>query len=150
MSTTSTRIRRLTATALTALALLGATATTADAAVVAPAAHVAGHVMIPAHVQHVRAHSTITAQVSTGWVRPWQAFRVYGKATTATHVKAGSWVTVQRWQNKRWENLPVHAAVNSHGQYSVRVELGTKGVNHLRVVGAGRVASKGLVVVVAK
>ncbi|MFI9718563.1 hypothetical protein ACIHFE_02760 [Streptomyces sp. NPDC052396] len=119
------------------LAASGALAATliaggAAAAVAAPAsAHTAPSAAQPA------AKPALTAQASTGAVKAWQEFRVSGKASG---IKAGTTVTLQQKQGAKWVSLPAKVAVNKSLSYSMRVKLGIKGKNALRVVGGGAVS----------
>ncbi|WP_327356901.1 hypothetical protein [Streptomyces sp. NBC_01304] len=74
----------------------------------------------------------LTAISSEESVEPWQQFRISG----ATHrIKAGSPVTLEQWQGSRWTALPARVAVSPSGTYAMRVKLGAKGNNALRLVG---------------
>ncbi|MEX3102218.1 MULTISPECIES: hypothetical protein [unclassified Streptomyces] len=103
---------------IASLALAG----TAMAAPAAPAAH-------QAVVQ--KAPATITAKPSVTSVRAWQEFRVTG---TATGLKAGAKVTLQQKQHGKWVTLPASTPVAGSGSYALRVKLGLKGKNDLRMV----------------
>ncbi|MFE9399351.1 hypothetical protein [Streptomyces flavidovirens] len=82
--------------------------------------------------------ASITAKPSVTVVRAWQLFRVTGKATG---LKAGSKLTLQQKQKGKWVTLPASAPVAANGAYSLRVKLGIKGKNDLRVV-SGKVTSQ--------
>lgn len=83
------------------------------------------------------AAASLTAKASTTTVNAWQEFRISG---AAKGIKAGTKVTVQQKQGAKWVSLPAQSPVNSKGAYSVRVKLGIKGVNQLRI-GAGSTVS---------
>ncbi|MFG2211336.1 hypothetical protein [Streptomyces sp. NPDC048638] len=83
------------------------------------------------------AAAQLTAKASATTVAPWQEFRISG---AAKGIAAGSKVTVQQKQGAKWVALPAQAPVNASGTYSVRVKLGIKGVNQLRI-GAGSTVS---------
>ncbi|MGW7485777.1 hypothetical protein [Streptomyces sp. NPDC054786] len=83
------------------------------------------------------ATAALTAKASATTVNAWQQFRISG---TAKGIKAGTKVTVQQKQGTKWVSLPAQTPVNSGGTYSVRVKLGLKGVNQLRM-GAGSTVS---------
>ncbi|MFH9942524.1 hypothetical protein ACH4OT_24780 [Streptomyces murinus] len=83
------------------------------------------------------AKPAITATPSVSSVRAWTLFRVTGKTTG---IKAGSKVTLQQKQHGKWVALPASTPVNSSGSYALRVELGLKGKNELRMV-SGSTAS---------
>lgn len=124
------RASRLAITGALATALLGGGAA---AAVAAPA---------PAHIASVAAKKpapkpALTAQASAGTVKAWQEFRVTGKATG---IKAGTTVTLQQKRGAKWVSLPAKVAVNKNLSYSMRVKLGIKGKNSLRVVGGNAVS----------
>ncbi|MCX4547306.1 hypothetical protein OG204_30495 [Streptomyces sp. NBC_01387] len=123
----SLRIAAVSTLAAATVALAG-TAAMADSSP-APSATVAQ--------QTVAAKATITAKPSVSSVKAWQLFRVTG---TTTGLKAGSKVTLQQKQGAKWVTLPASAPVNRNGSYSLRVELGIKGKNQLRIV-SGSTAS---------
>ncbi|MGW4568467.1 hypothetical protein ACWEN3_41005 [Streptomyces sp. NPDC004561] len=105
----------------------------------ATAATTTTHTTSPvAVVQNVQAAKAgITATPSTTSVRAWQLFRVTGKTTG---IKAGSKVTLQQKQHGTWVSLPASVPVSRNGSYSLRVKLGLKGKNDLRIVN-GKTAS---------
>ncbi|MFJ5675202.1 hypothetical protein [Streptomyces sp. NPDC093097] len=76
------------------------------------------------------ANATLTAKASATTVKAWQEFRITG---IAKGIKAGSKVTVQQKQGAKWVSLPAQAPINHSGSYGIRVELGIKGLNHLRI-----------------
>ncbi|WFB07816.1 hypothetical protein LRS74_12755 [Streptomyces sp. LX-29] len=119
------RTHRLAVAATLAAALLTGGAATAMAAT-APAK--------PAPVKTApakpQAKTTITAKSSVDIVRAWQEFRVTGKTTG---IKAGSKVSLQQKQRGKWVTLPASTVVNKSGAYSLRVKLGAKGKNELRM-----------------
>ncbi|MFE6689671.1 hypothetical protein ACFVFQ_24735 [Streptomyces sp. NPDC057743] len=117
------RALRYAAVGMAAVALLaGGTA----AAVAAPT-----HVHTPARVVATApAKATLTAKASETSVKAWQEFRITG---VAKGIKAGSKVTVQQKQAAKWVSLPAQAPVNHDGSYAIRVKLGIKGVNQLRI-----------------
>lgn len=118
--------RLVSAAALAAALTAGATAT----AVAAPA-HAA-----PASAT-ATAKPTLTAKASVASVGAWQEFRVTGKATG---IAAGTKVTLQQKQGTKWVSLPATVAVDKSHTYSMRVKLGIKGKNALRIVGGGAVS----------
>ncbi|MFF3743409.1 hypothetical protein [Streptomyces kronopolitis] len=83
------------------------------------------------------AAASLTAKASATTVNAWQEFRISG---AAKGIKAGTKVTVQQKQGTKWVSLPAQSPVNSKGAYSVRVKLGLKGVNQLRI-GVGSTVS---------
>jgi asparagine N-glycosylation enzyme membrane subunit Stt3 len=83
------------------------------------------------------AEASLTAKASATTVNAWQEFRISG---SAKGIKAGTKVTVQQKQGSKWVSLPAQAPVNTTGTYAVRVKLGLKGVNQLRI-GAGSTVS---------
>ncbi|MHC5907481.1 hypothetical protein ACVNF4_26870 [Streptomyces sp. S6] len=99
----------------------------AGTAIAAPAATPAAH---QAAVQQA-AKATITAKPSVTAVRAWQEFKVTG---TTTGIKAGEKVTLQQKQSGKWVSLPAATPVNKTGGYALRVKLGLKGKNDLRIV----------------
>ncbi|MFE0175602.1 hypothetical protein ACFWZ2_25100 [Streptomyces sp. NPDC059002] len=77
-----------------------------------------------------KAKAALTAKPSATSVKAWQELRVSGKATG---IKAGSKVSLQQKQRGTWKTLPASTTVNKSGAYSLRVKLGLKGKNDLRV-----------------
>ncbi|GAA5614056.1 hypothetical protein CP981_21485 [Streptomyces platensis] len=76
------------------------------------------------------AAASLTAKASATTVKAWEQFRVTG---VAKGIKAGTKLTVQQKQGTKWVSLPAQTSVNSSGAYAVRVKLGLKGVNQLRM-----------------
>ncbi|MGI5337614.1 hypothetical protein ACQEVS_09575 [Streptomyces sp. CA-181903] len=83
------------------------------------------------------AKPALTAQASVSSIGAWQEFRVSGKATG---IKAGTTVVLQQKQGAKWVSLPAKVTVNKNSAYSMRVKLGIKGKNALRVTGGGAVS----------
>ncbi|MCC2277219.1 hypothetical protein LKL35_17600 [Streptomyces sp. ET3-23] len=120
--------RLVSAAALTTALVAGATAT----AVAAPV-----HSAPTAVTASVAAKPALTAKASVASVGAWQEFRVTGKATG---MAAGTKVTLQQKQGSKWVSLPATVAVDKSHTYSMRVKLGIKGKNALRIVGGGAVS----------
>ncbi|GAA0363110.1 hypothetical protein QZH56_26100 [Streptomyces olivoreticuli] len=80
----------------------------------------------------ISARPALTAQASTSAVNAWQEFKVTGKATA---IKPGTHVTLQQKQGAKWVSLPATVAVDNSHAYAMRVKLGIKGKNTLRVTG---------------
>ncbi|WP_327064651.1 hypothetical protein [Kitasatospora sp. NBC_01302] len=96
-----------------------------------PAAHAAA-------VTHAAVtHAAITAKPSVKSVQAWHQFHVTG---TTSGIAPGSTITLQQKQHGRFVPLPASMHTNHHGAYQLRVELGIKGLNDLRIV-SGHVAS---------
>ncbi|WP_374984417.1 hypothetical protein [Streptomyces fradiae] len=73
-----------------------------------------------------------TAKASMKNVRAWEQFRIRG---TAGSVPAGSRVTLQqKLGGGAWRTLPASMNTNSRSMYNMRVMLGMKGHNKLRLV----------------
>ncbi|MCS0639200.1 hypothetical protein NX801_26870 [Streptomyces sp. LP05-1] len=124
------RAYRLVAAGVLSVALVGASAATSMAAPVErPAAPVS-----PAPVPPT---ATLTAKASVNSVKAWEEFRISG---TSTGLTAGTQVSVQQKQKSAWVTLPASVAVNKSGAYSLRVKLGIKGKNELRMAGGGVVS----------
>ncbi|KEF06270.1 MULTISPECIES: hypothetical protein [Streptomyces] len=123
------RAYRLAAAGVLSAALVAGTAAAASAAPAAPTAH--------AVAAKAPQQATLTAKASTGSVKAWQEFRISG---TSTGLKAGTKVTVQQKQGAKWVSLPASVNTGKTGAYSVRVKLGIKGVNQLRIAGGGVVS----------
>ncbi|GGU71906.1 hypothetical protein GCM10010211_42160 [Streptomyces albospinus] len=124
------RTLRYTGVALATVALL------AGGSAVAMAAPQAVHASAPV-VATAPAAATLTAKASATTVKAWQEFRISG---AAKGIKAGTKVTVQQKQGKKWVSLPAQAPVNSKGSYAIRVKLGIKGVNQLRIAAGSTVS----------
>ncbi|MFF8367217.1 hypothetical protein ACF05W_00025 [Streptomyces lydicus] len=90
------------------------------------------------------AAASLTAKASATTVKAWEQFRISG---TAKGIKAGTKVTVQQKQGTKWVSLPAQTPVSTSGTYSVRVKLGLKGVNQLRM-GVGATVSPVITVTV--
>ncbi|MEV6752900.1 hypothetical protein [Streptomyces sp. NPDC051214] len=90
----------------------------------------------PAAAEPVAA--TLTAKASVSHVRAWQELRITGKATG---LKAGSKVTLQQKQRGAWKALPATTVTNTSGTYGLRVKLGLKGKNELRVASGATVST---------
>lgn len=84
------------------------------------------------------AAATLTAKASVTHVRAWQELRITGKATG---LKAGSKVTLQQKQRGAWKALPASTVTNASGSYGLRVKLGLKGKNELRVASGATVSA---------
>ncbi|MER6048995.1 hypothetical protein ABT168_16320 [Streptomyces sp. NPDC001793] len=96
------------------------------------------HVHTPAPVVATApAKATLTAKASATTVKAWQEFRITG---AAKGFKPGAKVTVQQKQHAKWVSLPAQAPVNASGSYAIRVKLGIKGVNELRIASGGVVS----------
>lgn len=74
--------------------------------------------------------AALTAKPSATSVKAWQELRVSGKATG---IKAGTKVGLQQKQRGTWKALPASTTVNKSGSYTLRVKLGLKGKNELRM-----------------
>ncbi|GHC51735.1 hypothetical protein [Streptomyces flavofungini] len=74
--------------------------------------------------------AALTAKPSTTSVKAWQELRVSGKAAG---IKAGTKVGLQQKQRGTWKSLPATTTVNKSGSYTLRVKLGLKGKNELRM-----------------
>lgn len=111
----------------------------AAAAVVAGSVGTAVAVASPAPAQHRPAAAVApaySAKSSAKSVRAWQQFRVRG---IAQNVRPGSRVTLQqKLGERRWVTLPASMNTNSRSAYSMRVVLGMKGHNKLRLVDSRR------------
>ncbi|MFG2501195.1 hypothetical protein ACGFSB_23670 [Streptomyces sp. NPDC048441] len=107
---------------LTGPAAAGATAATPHASATAPAA---------------APRPTLTAKATVGSVRAWQQFRIYG---VSHHMRTGTRVTLQQKQGKRWVSLPASMNTTRSATYNMRVKIGLKGRNALRIVGGGAIS----------
>ncbi|AOT57260.1 MULTISPECIES: hypothetical protein [Streptomyces] len=85
-----------------------------------------------AHKPAASAPAASTAKASMKNVRAWEQFRIRG---TAGSVPAGSRVTLQqKLDGGAWQTLPASMNTNSRSMYNMRVMLGMKGHNKLRLV----------------
>jgi hypothetical protein len=75
--------------------------------------------------------TTASANASVKTVRAWQQFRIRG---TVKSLRPGSKVILQQKQFGRWTTLPASMNTTSRSTYSMRVMLGMKGLNKLRLV----------------
>lgn len=100
---------------------VGASVVTATAAPTAPSSRPAART------------NTVTADRHD--VKQWEQFRLHGKVTG---IEAGTAVHLQQEQHGAWKTLPGTSVVNRSLDYSMRVELGIKGVDHIRTVVADR------------
>ncbi|MCT2592763.1 hypothetical protein LHJ74_23095 [Streptomyces sp. N2-109] len=123
--------RRLVAPLL-ALSLLGAGAVAVAGTAVAgePAPREDAAVGTPAEAA-APAVESLTAHADVTTVRAWQQFRITGKTQG---VKPGYTVLLQQKRSGEWKFLPAETTVNRDGSYSLRVKLGMKGKNELRIV----------------
>lgn len=81
--------------------------------------------------------ATLTAKASVSHIRAWEEMRVTGKVTG---LKAGSKVTLQQKQHGAWKALPASTVTNASGSYGLRLKLGLKGKNELRVASGATVS----------
>ncbi|MFI6875083.1 hypothetical protein ACIBL6_16765 [Streptomyces sp. NPDC050400] len=81
---------------------------------------------------------TLSAKATVKSVKAWQEFRVYG---SSTRMAAGTRVTLQQLQRKGWVSLPIHMNTTRSHAYNLRVKLGIKGLNKIRIVGGGAVSN---------
>lgn len=124
------RYRRVTAAVVTAAAVLaGAGGAAASSDVPAPLAG-------PSAGKQT-ARPALSAKATADTVSAWQEFRVHGPAR---QIPAGTRVTLQQKQGSRWVSLPASMNTNHDHTYSLRVLLGLKGENALRIVGGGAVS----------
>ncbi|MFJ9041105.1 hypothetical protein ACIRF8_31620 [Streptomyces sp. NPDC102406] len=82
--------------------------------------------------------STLSAKATVKSIGAWQQFRVYG---SSTGLPAGTRVTLQQMQKKKWVSLPIHMNTTRSHTYNLRVKLGLKGLNKIRIVGGGAVSN---------
>jgi hypothetical protein len=140
------RFRRAAVTGIAAAALL-AGSVGAAVAVVSPPPPVHGtagdttsnHTTIkkkPAHDAKIT-RPALTARADVSRALAWQQIRVRG---TAEHLRPGTKVTLQQLQGKRWVSLPASMNTTRTSAYNMRVFLGFRGRNALRIVGGGTVS----------
>lgn len=61
--------------------------------------------------------------------------------TRRPRLPAGTRVTLQQLQRKGWVSLPIHMNTTRSHTYDLRVKLGIKGLNKIRIVGGGAVSN---------
>ncbi|MFJ4714514.1 hypothetical protein [Streptomyces sp. NPDC088785] len=81
---------------------------------------------------------TLTAKASVKSIKAWQQFHVSG---SSTRMAAGTRVTLQQMQRNKWVSLPIHMNTTRSHTYNLRVKLGLKGLNKIRIVGGGAVSN---------
>jgi hypothetical protein len=79
----------------------------------------------------------VTAASETSAVGLWQEFRVTG---TATGHRAGQRVALQQHRQGNWTAVAAVAPITRQGTYTLRVKLGVKGMNMLRIAVGGAVS----------
>ncbi|WP_327668103.1 MULTISPECIES: hypothetical protein [unclassified Streptomyces] len=83
-------------------------------------------------------HPTLAAKATAKSAKQWQQFRIYG---SSTRLRAGTRVTLQQLQRKGWVTLPIHMNTTHSHTYNMRVQLGIKGLNKVRIVGGGAISN---------
>lgn len=116
---------------IAALAVLAGPAVPGAGAVSPQASHAPGAAATAAP------RPTLTAKSTVSSVRAWHNFYIYG---VGRYMQAGTRVTLQQKQGKRWVSLPASVYTARNGAYKMRVKLGLTGRNSLRIVG-GRAIS---------
>ncbi|MFI5809329.1 hypothetical protein [Streptomyces sp. NPDC051561] len=81
---------------------------------------------------------TLSAKATVKSIRAWQQFRVYG---SSTRLPAGTRVTLQQLQRRGWVSLPIHMNTTRAHTYNLRVKLGIKGLNKIRIIGGGAISN---------
>ncbi|MFC8595158.1 hypothetical protein [Streptomyces atroolivaceus] len=125
------RFRRASAAALLTAAALAGAVGGALASSGVPAPPSGERAQDPATRPALSAHATARD------VAAWEEFRVHG---SARNVGSGTAVTLQQKQGERWVTLPATMRTADTGEYSLRVKLGMRGDNALRIVGGGAVS----------
>ncbi|MFC9941548.1 hypothetical protein [Streptomyces pratensis] len=87
--------------------------------------------------QDLATRPALSAHATARTVQAWEEFRIHG---SARNVSSGTPVTLQQRQGDRWVTLPATMRTAGSGEYSLRVKLGMKGENALRIVGGGAVS----------
>ncbi|MFF0450806.1 hypothetical protein ACFYT4_31245 [Streptomyces sp. NPDC004609] len=133
------RIKRTAVTAITATALLagsmGVALAAADPAPApAPVPAKPSKTTSAGQIAGNERPEPITARATAQGVRAWQQFRVYG---AVEELRPGTRITLQQKQGKRWVTLPASVRTGHDGTYRMRVLLGLRGTNTLRIVGGG-------------
>ncbi|MGW5860942.1 hypothetical protein ACWFRJ_02045 [Streptomyces sp. NPDC055239] len=126
-----TSVKYVTVAGIAAFAVLAGPAAAGAGAVSPHASHAPGAAATTAP------RPTLTAKSTVGSVHAWHDFHIYG---VSHHMRAGTRVTLQQKQGKRWVSLPASVYTARSGAYNMRVKLGWKGRNSLRIVGGGAVS----------
>ena len=87
----------------------------------------------PAPAGPVAVSNHATADRKT--VKAWQEFRIKGETKG---IKPGSKVVLEQKQRGAWRALPARTSVSASGTYVLRVKLGLKGKNELRLLADGK------------
>ncbi|MEV7106442.1 hypothetical protein [Streptomyces atroolivaceus] len=125
------RFRRASAAALLTAAVLAGAVGGAVASSGVPAPPSGERALDPATRPALSAHATARD------VAAWEEFRIHG---SARNVGSGTPVTLQQKQGERWVTLPATMRTADSGEYSLRVKLGMRGDNALRIAGGGAVS----------
>ncbi|MEV0027061.1 hypothetical protein AB0H45_33665 [Streptomyces atroolivaceus] len=125
------RFRRASAAALLTAAVLAGAVGGAVASSGVPAPPSGERAQDPATRPALSAHATARD------VAAWEEFRIHG---SARNVGSGTPVTLQQKQGERWVTLPATMRTADSGEYSLRVKLGMRGDNALRIAGGGAVS----------
>ncbi|CAM5652930.1 hypothetical protein [Streptomyces atroolivaceus] len=132
------RFRRASAAALLTAAVLAGAVGGAVASSGVPAPPSGERAQDPATRPALSAHATARD------VAAWEEFRIHGSARnihgSARNVGSGTPVTLQQKQGERWVTLPATMRTADSGEYSLRVKLGMRGDNALRIAGGGAVS----------
>lgn len=124
------RYKRVTAAVVTVAAVFaGASGAAASSDVPSPAA--------PPSAEKQTELPALSAKATATSVLAWQEFRVHGPAR---NIPAGTEVTLQQKQGNQWVSLPASMKTSLDHTYSLRVLLGMKGDNALRIAGGGAVS----------
>ncbi|MFD8803417.1 hypothetical protein [Streptomyces atroolivaceus] len=125
------RFRRASAAALLTAAVVAGAVGGAVASSGVPAPPSGERAQDPATRPALSAHATARD------VAAWEEFRIHG---SARNVGSGTPVTLQQKQGERWVTLPATMRTADSGEYSLRVKLGMRGDNALRIAGGGAVS----------
>ncbi|MFJ8858044.1 hypothetical protein ACIRD8_06360 [Streptomyces sp. NPDC102451] len=87
--------------------------------------------------QDLATRPALSAHATARAVAAWEEFRIHG---SARNVGPGTPVTLQQKQGAHWVSLPATVRTARSGEYTLRVKLGMKGENALRIVGGGTVS----------
>ncbi|MFI2345993.1 hypothetical protein ACH492_02810 [Streptomyces sp. NPDC019443] len=79
----------------------------------------------------------LSARVAVSEVPAWHQFRVYGATKL---LPPGTKVTLQQKQGTEWVTLPASMNTTHESTFKMRVLLGIKGYNTLRITGGGTVS----------
>lgn len=131
------RFTRTTLTGIVTAALLAGSMGVAAAVIEPKPAANAKKTSISAAADGKHQRHALTARSTAAGIQAWRQFRVYG---SAKELRPGTRVALQQKRGKRWVTLPASMNTTRKATYKMRVYLGLKGRNTLRIIGGGLVS----------